>query len=780
MDPTRGPERPSRDGFRVLDAWVEPELDRLTRDGASLHLEPKLTEVLLLLSKHQGRVVSKEKILETVWPNQFVAESTLSRAIAELRRVLGDDAQKPRFIETIPRRGYRLIAPVERADAFAPAVPVAAVLSPTPAPLGASPAVADSAKPAATLRDRRVRWGSGVGLALIAVVGLAFVLYSRAAAPAISETDIVLITDFENTTGEPLFDDTLKQAFVIQIEQSPYFSLFPANRIRDTLEMMRRPPDERLTPALAREICERNGIAAMLVGSLAPLGASYVITLQAISARTGETLAREQAQALNKEGVLSALGGAASKLRRKLGESRASIERFDKPLVEATTSSLEALRFYTEGQKFQAAGKWADAIPFYLKALELDPEIARAHFSLGAAYRHTWDRASARRAFLRAFELRDRVTELERYDLTHSYNLLLWEGHPLAARQTLELAVRAYPRYVKFRVNLAAAYRREGKYEEAVEQSAEGMRLVAGTGGTVPHFEQAYGLFHLGRYEEAKRTLAEVDDDADTHSILLQIAYAEGDQPALRRELDWWRNQEPSGFALFTAQLGLFEGRRTQQAVAADPEAWGVALAMADLAALSAALGDCDGAGALLRSIPGDKVDGASGVATMQAVAYALCGDTKDAQQTLTRFEKAPLYLGSVDRIIRLPVAEAILELSRGDFVLARAKLEPALGFQLGEVDGFWTNYVLGLGYLGERRPAEAGAAFEKILANRSVDPTSPLYPLSYLGLARASTLSGDTARARRAYEELLAIWIQADPDLPALVAARAEYAALM
>ncbi len=785
MDPSQGPERPSRDGFRVLDAWVEPELDRLTRDGASQHLEPKLTEVLLLLTKHQGHVVSKEKLLETVWPDQFVSESTLSRAIAELRRVLGDDAQKPRFIETIPRRGYRWIAPIERAGPPAPAAPVAAASSRTPEPQGAPPAVAGAAGPAATLRVRRMRWRGGVGLAVLAAVGLALVLYSRAAAPAVSETDVVLVTDFENRTGDPLFDDTLKQAFVIQMEQSPYFSFFPADRIRSTLEMMRRSPDERITPALAREICERNGIAAMLVGSLAPLGESFVITLQAISARTGETLAREQVQAAKREDILSALGGAASELRRKLGESRASIERFDKPLVEATTSSLEALRFYSEGRRLFEAGKFAEAIPFHRKALELDPEFAGAYMQMAACYHMAENDADEMPALRRAYELRHRVTERERYGITFYY-LEGEKGDLIGARENLELAVRAYPREARFRSALAGAYLSEGKYAAALEQAAEGKRLLVEAASNVgPDLQRAAALLALGRYDEVKRTVTEIlrglgsTEESewseigaeDAHVLLLSVAFAEGDQAAFQRELDWCRNQEPPAFGVLRAEMELFAGRRDGPALADIPDAQVGERSI--LAADLAALGDCDGARAELHKMPSDRVDWA------QATAFALCGDVEPARQALDRLHAAPPAWPADTRVILLPVAEALLEHSLGDFSLARAKLEPALRFQLGAVDGFWTTYALGLSYLGERRGGEAAAAFEKILAHRGVLPSSPLYPLAYLGLARASTLSGDTARARRAYEDLFAIWKEADPDLPALVAARAEYSRL-
>jgi serine/threonine protein kinase/Flp pilus assembly protein TadD len=610
------------------------------------------------------------------------------------------------------------------------------------------------------------RWALG-GVALIGMLAIAFFPHSRGSAPALTEKDTVLIADFENTTGDAVFDGTLKQALAINVEQSPYFNVFPEQRVRETLELMRRSPDDRVTRALAREICERHAITAMLVGSIAPLGSNYVVTLEAISARSGDTLARAQVQATAREDVLNALGRGAGQLRRRLGESVASLERFDQPLQEATTSSLEALRLYSEARSLAAAGRFADAVPLYRRATEQDPEFAIAFGGLAVASGNQPGRndGTARRAAARAFELRDRVTERERYALTHYY-LMRVEGDVLKARENMEVAVRAYPRYYSFRTLLTYMYVLEGKYPEAVEQGEESRRLAAGPIAVV-YSNHGWALRAMGRYAEAKKIFAEAHakkvDHQTIHYNLLLIAFAEGDRDGIQRQIAWARGKPAEGGITLRAMLmELFQGRRP-----ADVDALS---AGGEIAASYAALGDCAGATAIVaRMPPGDAV-------WARPVPLALCGDLEKAARAVAELGALTSDGDASNRELIVSIAGALIEHARGNFVQAREKLQPALGYQMGQLDGFWTTYVLALTYLGERRPVEAIVEFERILGRRSVDPASPLYPLSHLGVARAAGMAGDTTRARKAYEALFAIWHDADGDLPAVVAGRSEH----
>ena len=364
---------------------------------------------------------------------------------------------------------------------------------------GGGPAVSQTvATPAAATRARR-RW-LGTGAALVALLAIAFFAYSRLSAPALTEEDTVLIADFDNSTGEAVFEGTLKQALAIHIEQSPYFNVFPAPRVREQLRLMDQPEGTRVTGDVARILCERAGITALIAGSITPLGSNYVITLEAQNARTGDTLGREQAQASSQENVLKALGEAASRLRQTLGESVASIEKFDRPLHEATTSSLEALRLYSQARDLSFQGRHMDSVPLYRKATELDPNFAMAHVGMALSYGNEPgpDRGEGAAAAARAYALRDRVTEKERYALTYFYFSNV--EHDLdKARESLELAVNAYPRHYSFQNNLAFMYVLVGQYEKAVERATEGMRL-AGIPVAVLYSNRGWALRALGQY----------------------------------------------------------------------------------------------------------------------------------------------------------------------------------------------------------------------------------------------------------------------------------------
>ena len=630
--------------------------------------------------------------------------------------------------------------------------------------------------PARIVRRRRiVPWVSGT-VALVALLVVAFLLYSRQSAPALTEKDTVLITDFENSTGDPVFDGTLKQALAIQIEQSPYFNVFPAARVQETLRLMNRPADARVTRDVAKEVCERQGITAMFAGAIAPLGTNYVITLEAVNARTGDTLGREQAQASSREEVIKALGQAASRLRKSLGESVTSLERFDRPLSEATTSSLQALRLYSEGRALTGRGLNAEAVRFFEKAVEIDPEFAIAHTGVALAYSNDGrDPEKVRRAAARAYELRDRVTDRERYAVVYFYFSTVVEDLEKAAAE-LELAVKTYPRHHAFRNNLAFTYILLGEYEKALSEATQGIGL-AGTPVAVLYSNRAWALRALGRYDEAKQVIAEARskhvDYFVMHFNLLAIAFAEGDRRAIERELAWARGKptEPF-FSRARIDMEMFAGRRARGLVAAFTPRPGTE-DLPDLASAYAALGDCASARAVLAREASDAAP-----RRKVALAPALCGDIAAAQSAAEALERSADRSTEL-RSMWLPITRALIHLHRGNYAAAREQLQPARGYSYGAIAGFVPAYVAALSYLAEKRPAEAAAEFEAILARRSTYPMGAFYPLAQLGLARAQSMAGDAPRSRASYEKLFDLWKSADPDLPALLAAKQEYAAL-
>jgi eukaryotic-like serine/threonine-protein kinase len=621
----------------------------------------------------------------------------------------------------------------------------------------------------------RLRWPAG-GAALVALLALGLFLHSSRGAPALTEKDSVLITDFENSTGEMVFDGTLTQALAIHVEQSPYFNVVPAQRIRETLRLMQRPEDARITPAIAREICERQGFTAMLVGGIAPLGTSYVITLEAVSAVGGDTLGREQEQAAGREDVLRALGDAASRLRRALGESVASVRKFDRPLHDATTTSLEALRLYTQGREISNAGRPREGMPFFLRALELDPDFASAHHSLAVSTFNDpgGDQEVAVRAAERAYELRDRATERERYLISFTYLANVVRDIDKAAA-ILVPAVTTYPRDYPFRNNLALMYLLLGRYEEALEHTGEGLRL-ANVPVVVLYSNHGWALRALGRYQEAKATFAEAHArKMDSWLIrwnLLYMAFAEDDAEGMRRELAWASGKPVATF--FThprIAMEQFAGRRGTDLVAELTTEQRADAAL--VAAAYAAVGDCAAARATLARVPRLEMP-----PPQAALAPALCGESATAESTIAALTKSDSQATDL-RKIWLPVGLALTDIARGRFAAAREQLQPARSYELGHLAGFWPIYAAGLSYLGERRGLEAMSEFEKILAHRSIDSISPLYPLAHLGFARGAAMAGDTARSRSAYQELFKLWTDADADLPALVAAKQEYARL-
>ena len=619
--------------------------------------------------------------------------------------------------------------------------------------------------PAATTRARRTRW-LGAGAALVALLTIAFFVYSRQSAPALTEEDTVLIADFDNSTGEAVFDGTLKQALAIHIEQSPYFNVFAAPRVREQLRMMNKPEDTRVLGDVARELCERTGTTAMIAGSIALLGSSYVITLEAQNARTGDTLGREQAQAASKEDVLKALGEAASRLRKTLGESVASIEKFDRPLHEATTTSLEALRLYSQARDLTFQGRHMDSVLLYRKATELDPNFAMAHVGMALSYSNEPgpDRGEGSAAAARAYALRERVTEKERYALTYFYFSNV-ENDLDKARESLEPAVNAYPRHYSFQNNLAYMYVVVGQYEKAVERATEGIRL-ASIPVAVLYSNRGWALRALGQYEEAKKTFAEAHakkvDYHVMHRNLLAIAFAEGDRAAVQRELEWAKGKaaEP-GFQVLTLLVELAQGRRVKGSD------------MPALASFYAASGDCETA----KRVAGASPDSEESSST--AVAAVLCGKASAASAWVDALAATNEGRATRFRVVWIPVVRALVEIDHGNYAQAREALAPARAYERGQIDDRWIAYTAGLSYLREKRGAEAIAEFEKITKHHSIAPWTPLYPLAHLGIARAAVIAGDTARARTTYNELLALWKNADPDFPALVAAKQELEAL-
>ncbi len=593
-----------------------------------------------------------------------------------------------------------------------------------------------------------------------------------------------------NTTGDAVFDGTLKQALAVQLEQSPYLNVLPESRIREALRFMGRTPDARVTSDVAREICLREGVKAMLAGTVSGLGSHYVIDLNAINAQTGDSLARAQIEAESKEQVLKSLDRAASNLRQKLGESMGSVQKFATPLEQATTSSLEALQAFTLGHAEHQKLEDEKAIPHLKRAIELDPNFAMAHATLGVAYGNMSMSKEQSKGLQRAFELKDRASEHEKlYIDAHYYEAVT--GELDKSVQVYEQWKQIYPRDTIPWDNLALRYNITGDHEKALVNALEAMRLDPKDRFAYQNVADAYE--RLNRYDESmavlEKALAQNLILKASNFGLLEMSFIRGDTATIQRVIDDSRGT--SYFAIMLLLKGQSEyfagktksGRQTfVQAVHAADQAGFKELA-AGLGTTGAAWEAAVGNSALARQQASDALTKSDDrdARSQAAMAFAYAGDSGRAQKLdddLVREFPTNTLLNNA----YLPLPRALIHLHRNEPQKAIEALEAAKPYEFGSVPGgidYWPAYLRGLAFLGLKDGTKAASEYQRILDRRGVNPTSPLYALSRLGLGRAYVMQGDTSRARTAYQDFFASWKDADPDVPVLIQAKAEYAKL-
>jgi serine/threonine protein kinase/Tfp pilus assembly protein PilF len=640
------------------------------------------------------------------------------------------------------------------------------------------------------------RWAT-VACAAVLAIGLAvgaWLFFARKA-QALTEKDTIVLADFTNTTGDPVFDDTLKKALAVGLAQSPFLNILSEDKVRKTLQEMTRSPDERLTPDLAREVCQRAGSKVLLSGSIAALGAQYVIGQEAMSCASGEVLAREQVTASGKEQVLPALGRAASKLRNELGESLSSVQKFGVPMEEATTNSLEALKALTLGQKaFNEKGD-ADAIPFVKRAIELDPNFAQAYSYLAGYYSNLNQPGLASTYTKKAFDLRDRVTEVEKFAITSDYYAEI-TGELERSGELLEMWKRVYPRDPRPYILLGSDSMILGKYEKGATETSEALRLDPNWIVSYTNLGEIY--LALNRLDEARAITEEAFgrelEDIPLHLNLYALAFFKGDSAGMKQQADWARGKPSAESWMLSlesdTQAGLGEVRRarelSRQAVDGarhDNENEPAALWQANLAIREALFGNNEiarrSAAAALALAPESSVG-----EPQSALAYALAGDAAHARSIVDDLSRR-FAQDTVIQSIWLPTIHAQIELSRKNAPRSIELLQPAAPYELGMLSGSATKscmypvYIRAQAYLSAQQGSFAVAEFRKILDHRGLLWNCATSALAHLGLARANALQGDTSKARAAYQDFLTLWKDADPDIPILIAAKAEYAKL-
>jgi eukaryotic-like serine/threonine-protein kinase len=637
---------------------------------------------------------------------------------------------------------------------------------------------------------RKPRWLFVVAAAAIVIAALVGAFFYRNRTQALTEKDSILLADFVNTTGDSVFDGTLKQALAVQLEQSPYLNMLPESRIREELHFMGRPPDERVTNDVAREICLREGVKAMLTGSISSLGSHYVIDLNAVDAQTGDSLARLQVEAESKEQVLKSLDRAASTLRQKLGESLASVQQFTTPLEQATTSSLEALKEFSLGVAAHHNLDEDAAVPHLKRAIELDPNFAMAYATLGVAYGNLTQGNLSRENITKAFDLKDRASERERFYISaHYYD----EGTRQTdkAIEVYEQWKKTYPRDNVPWDNLSERYEAIGQFDKALANASEAMRL--NPKDSFAYQNQAELYERLNRFDEARAVL----DKASAQNMnvpaggftLYDVASIRHDEGEMERQVEALRGKPYESIILLFKAQGECALGKAQNAKQSYAQAFGVAqhFGMKEFAAaLRMAEAGCEvelGNVAPAKQVTQEALSLSDDrdTRTWAAQNFARTGGTARAQKMIDDLAKE-FPTDTLLNAVSLPLARAMIALQLGKPALAITALEPSLPYELGAGPSgatYWPMHIRGEAFLKAHDGAKAAAEYQKILDHQGIDPTNPLYALARLGSGRAYALQGDTAKAKIAYQDFLASWKDADSDVPILKEAKAEYAKL-
>jgi DNA-binding winged helix-turn-helix (wHTH) protein/tetratricopeptide (TPR) repeat protein len=848
--------------FEFGDFKLDCSRFELYRAGRSLKLERKPMELLILLAERNGDLVTRSEIAERLWDREIFVDTEhgINTAIRKIRQVLRDDPEQPRFLVTVTGKGYRFIGTLAQVSPWprkldgqrSPAESSNAEFDESASPSGTA-SIDDGSASYSELPDERniphsrsssvleirtdLQWlkrdlgdaaalagrdsDSGrlavvstaersasrlpkwavISAAALVVIGLGIGGWFRFAhrARPLSETDTIVLADFSNSTGDAVFDDTLKQALGISLQQSPFFNVLSDQTVAETLQLMTRPPGTPLTPDVAREVCQRAGSRAYISGSIAKIGTEYVVGLKAVNCASGDTLSQKQAQVAEKEKVLDALGSVATKLRADLGESLSSIKTFDAPLEQATTPSIEALKAFSSGMKVWGPSGPPATIPFYRHAIELDPNFALAYAWLGRMYGDLGESVQSTDNIRKAYGLRDRTSEWEKYFISANFHLVV-TGNLEKAQQSCELWIQAYPRARIPHALLAVfIYRPLGQYEKSAEEWIESGRVRPEV-----HFVSTpliFAYISLNRVDEAK-ALYERDIEHHLYSTfypdaLYEIAFLQNDAAGMTRQVALSEGKHGTENRLLgmEADTAAYSGRlkiarefsrRAMDSANRGQETEASARYCVSSALTEALFGNTNEA---VRRTTMPIADSPSrDVQFNAALALAYAGSDKRAQSmTDDLFKRFPE--DTIVQSVYVPILRAKIAASRGNSSEAVEDLRAAAPYERGQGGRMYPAYVRGEAYLLAGQGSEAAAEFQKILDHRGVVLNDPMGALAHLGLARAYALEAGSApgadadaaraKARAAYQDFFTLWKDADPNIPILIAAKSESAKL-
>ena len=781
-------QRQSSDRLELGDDF---ELDlrayQLRRAGRVLKLEPTPMELLLFLVEHRGELVTREQIVERIWGKDVFldTDNSINGAVRKIRLILKDDPDQPKFVETVSGKGYRFIATISQAEKQEPqdrTSDVPRVATPVQLSAGAD-------------RGKYLLAIAATAIALSLVATLAYVYLHRK--PKLTDKDTIVVADFTNTTGDAVFDDTLRQGLAVQLEQSPFLSLISEEHIHQVLRLMGKPADARLTPEIAREICERTASAAVLDGSIANLGSQYVLGLRAEDCHTGDVLDEEQVQAARKEDVLNALGQIATRFRSRVGESLTTIKKYDVPLSEATTPSLDALKAYSAGWQVSFSSGAAAAIPFLKHAVEIDPNFASAYALLGRFYGDIGESVLSAKNTGEAYRRRDHASDQEKFFISLSNDLQV-TGNLENGQQTCALWVQAYPRaWVPHGLLSGDIYPATGKRHESIEEAQ--IALDLNPGFSIGYANLAMGYMALGRLDQAEDALQRAFERKleipDFFVVRYVIAFLKGNKAGMERETalarekpgaeDWMSNSE--GFVL--AYSGHLEAARKMSQLAADlahktERRDTEALYQADAAVREALFGNFSTA--RQRAADALELSKSRDVAYEVGIALALSGDSSQSQ-ALTEDLSTRFPEDTRVQFTYAPTLRGLLAVNHSEPSKAVELLQTAITYERGSptvggseyllgAGNLYPAYIRGLAYLAAHKGVEAAGEFQKILGHRGIVISDPIGALAHLQLGRAYALTGDKIKARSAYKDFLTLWKDADPDIPILKRAQSEY----